>query len=146
MKKGKIQRRNERFTEDQIEALRFKSLNMPEIPEIIRLPLDNLLTPLPNHSWVNYPLGCIAQYIKRGYKLEQGYDILMWGNVPEGAGLSSSAAIEVVTACAFNDIFNAGYDRTELAKIGQLSEHDAPSTEQVTSSPNVTLCIPSSII
>ena len=106
------------------KALRFKSLNMPEIPEIIRLPLDNLLTPLPNHSWVNYPLGCIAQYIKRGFKLEQGYDILMWGNVPEGAGLSSSAAIEVVTACAFNDIFNAGYDRTELAKIGQLSEHE----------------------
>ena len=35
------------------KALRFKSLNMPEIPEIIRLPLDNLLTPLPNHSWVN---------------------------------------------------------------------------------------------
>ena len=103
------------------KALRFKSLNMPEI---ISLPLDNLLTPLPNNSWVNYPLGCIAQYIKRGFKLEQGYDILMWGNVPEGAGLSSSAAIEVVTACAFNDIFNAGYDRTELAKIGQLSEHE----------------------
>ncbi len=103
------------------KALRFKSLNMPEI---IRLPLDNLLTPLPNNSWVNYPLGCIAQYIKRGFKLEQGYDILIWGNVPAGAGLSSSAAIEVVTACAFNDIFGAGYDRTELAKIGQLSEHE----------------------
>ena len=106
------------------KALRFKSLNMPEIPEIIRLPLDQLLTPLPNNSWVNYPLGCIAQYIKRGFKLEQGYDILIWGNVPAGAGLSSSAAIEVVTACAFNDIFGAGYDRTELAKIGQLSEHE----------------------
>ena len=103
------------------KALRFKSLNMPEI---ICLPLDNLLTPLPNNSWVNYPLGCIAQFIKRGFKLEQGYDILIWGNVPAGAGLSSSAAIEVVTACAFNDIFGAGYDRTELAKIGQLSEHE----------------------
>ena len=103
------------------KALRFKSLTMPEI---ISLPLDNLLTPLPNNSWVNYPLGCIAQYIKRGFKLEQGYDILIWGNVPAGAGLSSSAAIEVVTACAFNDIFGAGYDRTELAKIGQLSEHE----------------------
>lgn len=103
------------------KALRFKSLNMPEI---ICLPLDQLLTPLPDNSWVNYPLGCIAQYIKRGFKLEQGYDILIWGNVPAGAGLSSSAAIEVVTACAFNDIFGAGYDRTELAKIGQLSEHE----------------------
>lgn len=103
------------------KVLRFKSLNMPEI---IALELDNLMTPLPNNSWVNYPLGCIAQYLKRGFKLEQGYDILIWGNVPAGAGLSSSAAIEVVTACAFNDIFGAGYDKTELAKIGQLSEHE----------------------
>lgn len=102
-------------------VLRFKSLNMPEI---ICLPLTDVLTPLPNNSWVNYPLGCIAQYVKRGFKLESGYDILIWGNVPAGAGLSSSAAIEVVTACAFNDVFGAGYDKTEFAKIGQLSEHE----------------------
>ena len=103
------------------QTLRFKSLNMPEI---ISLPLDQLLHPLPGNSWVNYPLGCIAQYIKRGFQLQSGYDILIWGNVPAGAGLSSSAAIEVVTAYAFNDIFGAGYDRTEFAKIGQLSEHE----------------------
>lgn len=103
------------------KQLRFKSLNMPEI---IALGLDQLMTPLGGNSWVNYPLGCIAQYLKRGFKLEDGWDILIWGNVPAGAGLSSSAAIEVVTACAFNDIFGAGYDKTELAKIGQLSEHE----------------------
>ena len=94
------------------------------MPEIISLGLDQLMTPLGGNSWVNYPLGCIAQYLKRGFKLEEGWDILIWGNVPAGAGLSSSAAIEVVTACAFNDIFGAGYDKTELAKIGQLSEHE----------------------
>lgn len=109
------------LAKNDLKQLRFKSLNMPEI---IALPLDNLLTPLPDNCWANYPLGCVAQYIKRGFKLEQGYDILIWGNVPAGAGLSSSAAIEVVTACAFNDIFGAGYDKTELAKIGQLSEHE----------------------
>ncbi len=101
--------------------LRFKSLNMPEI---ISLELDQLTQPLDGNSWVNYPLGCIAQYIKRGFELKDGWNILIWGNVPAGAGLSSSAAIEVVTACAFNDIFGAGYDKTELAKIGQLSEHE----------------------
>ena len=94
------------------------------MPEIIALGLDKLTTPLPGNSWVNYPLGCIAQYIRRGFALNQGYDILIWGNVPAGAGLSSSAALEVVTACAFNDILGAGYDKTELAKIGQLSEHE----------------------
>ena len=103
------------------KQMRFKSLNMPEI---ISLGLDQLTTPLPGNSWVNYPLGCIAQYLKRGFKVVDGWDILIWGNVPAGAGLSSSAAIEVVTACAFNDILGAGYDKTELAKIGQLSEHE----------------------
>ena len=102
-------------------TMRFKSLNMPEI---IELPFNMLTTPLPNNSWVNYPLGCIAQYIKRGFVPKEGYDMLVWGNVPAGAGLSSSAALEVVTACAYNDIFGAGYDKTELAKIGQLSEHE----------------------
>lgn len=109
------------LSKNEEKQMRFKSLNMPQI---ISLGLDQLTTPLGDNSWVNYPLGCIAQYIKRGFKVEHGYDILIWGNVPAGAGLSSSAAIEVVTACAFNDILGAGYDKTELAKIGQLSEHE----------------------
>ena len=56
--------------------------------------------------------------------IEQGYDILFWGNVPAGAGLSSSAAMEVVTAYALNELLGTGYDRTELAKIGQKAEHE----------------------
>lgn len=103
------------------KLLRFKSLNMPEI---IAVPLDKICEPLPNRAWVNYPLGCIAQFVKRGIRIEQGYDMLVWGNVPSGAGLSSSAALEVVTAYAFNELLKTGYDRTELAKIGQLSEHE----------------------
>lgn len=109
------------LAKNEDKLLRFKSLNMPEILE---LGMDELTSPLGGNSWVNYPLGCIAQYIKRGFKVESGWDIMIWGNVPAGAGLSSSAAIEVVAACAFNDILGAGYDKTELAKIGQLSEHE----------------------
>ena len=51
------------------KQMRFKSLNMPEI---ISLGLDQLTTPLPGNSWVNYPLGCIAQYLKRGFKVVDG--------------------------------------------------------------------------
>lgn len=101
-------------------VMRFKSLNQPEIVE---LSFDQLTTPL-DKSWVNYPLGCIAQFVKRGVAITQGYDMLIWGNVPNGAGLSSSAALEVVTAFGFNDQLATGYDRTELAKIGQKSEHE----------------------
>lgn len=101
--------------------INFRSLN---IDAVYSLELTQLTTPLPNKAWANYPLGVIAQFIKRGVSITQGYDILFWGNVPAGAGLSSSAAMEVVTAFAFNELLGTGYDRTELAKIGQASEHE----------------------
>lgn len=109
------------MTPNADKKMRFRSLNVPG--EVV-LTMDQLQKPLPNNCWANYPLGCIAQFIKRGFQLTKGYDMLFWGNVPAGAGLSSSAAIEVVTAFAFADLLNAEYDRTELAKIGQLSEHE----------------------
>ncbi len=55
---------------------------------------------------------------------KEGYDILIWGNVPNGAGLSSSAALEVVTAYAMNDQLGTDCSLTELAKIGQKAEHE----------------------
>lgn len=102
------------------KVMNFKSLNQPEI---VTLQFDQLTTRLEN-SWVNYPLGVIAQFIKRGIDISQGFDMLIWGNVPNGAGLSSSAALEVVTAYAFNDQLGTGFNRTDLALIGQKAEHE----------------------
>ena len=79
---------------------------------------------LPKGTWANYPLGVFAQFVKEGVKFNEGYDILISGNVPLGAGLSSSAALEVVTAFALNDQLGTNYDRTKLAKIGQKAEHE----------------------
>ena len=101
--------------------INFCSLN---IDVTYSLELDQLTNPMPDKAWANYPLGVLAQFLKRGVVIEQGYDILFWGNVPAGAGLSSSAAMEVVTAFAFNELLGTGYDRTELAKIGQAAEHE----------------------
>ncbi len=98
----------------------FKSLNQPEV---LSLPFDRLTQRL-EKSWVNYPLGVFAQFIKRGVSIKQGYDILIWGDVPNGAGLSSSAALEVVTAYALNDQLGSGFNRSELAQIGQKAEHE----------------------
>jgi galactokinase len=98
----------------------FRSMNQPEVT---KLGLNELTTPLEN-SWVNYPLGVFAQYIKRGVEIKTGYDILIWGNVPNGAGLSSSAALEVVTAFALNDQLGTNFNRTVLAQIGQKAEHE----------------------
>ena len=103
------------------KKINFCSLN---IEATYSLDLNHLTEVLPNKAWANYPLGVIAQFIKRGITITQGYDILFWGNVPAGAGLSSSAAMEVVTAYAFNELLATEYDRTELAKIGQAAEHE----------------------
>ena len=103
------------------QKINFRSLN---VEAVYSLALTQLTTPLPDKAWANYPLGVLAQFIKRGVAIEQGYDMLFWGNVPAGAGLSSSAAMEVVTAYAFNELLGTGYDRTELAKIGQKAEHE----------------------
>ncbi len=101
--------------------INFRSLNMPDV---IKVSLDNLTTPLGGRAWANYPLGVFAQYVKRGIKFEEGFDIMIWGNVPGGAGLSSSAALEVVTAFAIDDQLKTNLTRIDMAKIGQKAEHE----------------------
>jgi len=102
------------------KTVKFRSLNQPEVLEI---GFDQLTTPL-DKVWVNYPLGVFAQFVKRGVEIKEGFDILIWGDVPNGAGLSSSASLEVVTAFALNDQLGTGYNRTVLAQIGQKAEHE----------------------
>ncbi len=74
-------------------------------------------------NWVNYPLGVIDQFRQRGIDVD-GLDCLYSGNIPNGAGLSSSASIEVVTALALDTLFGAGLARTELAQLAQAAEKD----------------------
>ena len=105
---------------NESKTIKFRSLNQPEIVE---LGLDQLTTPL-DKVWVNYPLGVFAQFIKRGIEIKEGYDILIWGDVPNGAGLSSSASLEVVTAFALNDQLGSKFSLTILAQIGQKAEHE----------------------
>jgi len=74
-------------------------------------------------NWINYPLGVINEFLKKGIKLS-GLELLYYGDIPNSAGLSSSASIEVVTAVAINDLFNAGLDMLELVKMSQRAENE----------------------
>jgi galactokinase len=74
-------------------------------------------------KWINYPLGVINEFLKRGIKTG-GLEFLYYGDVPNGAGLSSSASIEMVTAVALNDFFNAGFSALELVKMSQKAENE----------------------
>lgn len=73
-------------------------------------------------DWKKYPKNVINEFSKK-HAIDKTYDFLYWGNVPAGAGLSSSAAIEVVTAYALDDQTKAGISRTEMALISQAAEH-----------------------
>lgn len=74
-------------------------------------------------DWANYPLGVLAVLLKREYPIDKGFDVLFWGDIPQGAGLSSSASIEVATAYALNSIFDLRIPNFELSKIGQEAEN-----------------------
>ena len=77
----------------------------------------------PHLHWANYIFGVCREIIKRGYKL-QGFDTVFYGNVPIGAGMSSSAALESTFAFALNELLNLSIDKFELARIGQSTEHN----------------------
>lgn len=78
----------------------------------------------PKERWARYIFGVCREIIKRGGKVE-GFDTALAGNVPLGAGMSSSAALESTFAFALNDLFNDNkIDKFELAKIGQSTEHN----------------------
>ena len=77
----------------------------------------------PEEAWARYVFGVCRETIKRGGKVE-GFDAVFAGDVPLGAGLSSSAALESCFAFALNDLFQNNIDKFELAKIGQSTEHN----------------------
>ena len=77
----------------------------------------------PKEQWARYIFGVCRETIKRGGKVE-GFDTVFAGDVPLGAGLSSSAALESTFAFALNELFHNGIDKFELAKIGQSTEHN----------------------
>jgi len=77
----------------------------------------------PRASWARYIFGVCREMAKRGATIH-GFDTAFAGDVPLGAGMSSSAALESTYAFALNDMFNCGIDKFELAKIGQSTEHN----------------------
>lgn len=102
--------------------LRFYSVNFEKIG-VIETDLNDL-TPYKQAGWTNYPKGVIWAFEKRGYKLPAGLDILIYGNIPNGSGLSSSASLEVLTGVMLKDMFGFDVSMVDIALIGQYSENN----------------------
>ena len=102
---------------------RFYSTNFESLG-VIEASLDNLKYDKAL-DWTNYPLGVVWAFIEKGYPVDYGFDMLLFGNIPNGSGLSSSASVEVVTGVALRDLF--GYDdisMIDIALFGQYSENN----------------------
>ncbi|MGL1890417.1 MAG: galactokinase [Spirochaetaceae bacterium] len=74
-------------------------------------------------DWTNYPKGVIKEFQKLGFELK-GFDILYYGNIPNGSGLSSSASLEVLTGVIVNDLFNCKKTMVEIVLMSQSAENN----------------------
>lgn len=90
---------------------------------VVEFSLDDLAYSK-DHDWANYPKGVIAFLRQEGHPIEQGMDIYFYGNIPNGAGLSSSASIEVLTAFMMKDLFHLEISMIDLVKLCQKVENE----------------------
>jgi galactokinase len=106
-----------RLTDERI--IRLASMNDPKTAVI---PVTEHFTKQAIH-WVNYPLGVFEQFVTNGVKIG-GMELLYYGDIPNNAGLSSSASIEMVTAFALNHLLDVELSLVELIKMGQKAEQE----------------------
>lgn len=103
------------------KKLRFYSINFENIG-VIETSIDELKYDK-NENWVNYPKSAIWALKEKGYKIDFGMDIMYYGGIPNEAGLSSSASIEVLTCFILKDLFNLDLDLIQIALISQMAEN-----------------------
>lgn len=104
------------------KKLRFYSMNFEHLG-VIEASLEELKAEK-KADWTNYPKGVIWAFEKRGMKAEQGMDLMLFGNIPNGSGLSSSASVEVLTGYILKDLFGFEVSNQDLALIGQYAENN----------------------
>lgn len=102
--------------------LRFYSDNFSRLG-VIEGSLDGLVWS-ESAGWTNYPMGVIWAFCEKGYSVNSGFDLLVFGNIPNGSGLSSSASVEVGTGVMLKDMFGFDVDMVEIALIGQYAENN----------------------
>ena len=111
---GIISKRNDR-------KVRLYSMNFEDLG-VIEFSLDYMVYDKA-HDWANYPKAVIKTFENHGYRTEHGFDILFYGNIPNGAGLSSSASLEVLMAVIINDLNNFNLDMISMVKMCQEAEN-----------------------
>lgn len=102
--------------------IRFYSMNF-ENDGVIEIDINKKLEPGKELGWTNYPIGIIWAFAEKGMKINHGFDMVVYGNIPNSSGLSSSASIEVLTGYTLKSLFDFDVTNVDLALIGQYSEN-----------------------
>lgn len=103
--------------------IHFYSMNLDSFG-VVEASLDDL-TNKKEYNWANYLLGVVWAFKEKGHTITSGFDMVIWGNIPNGSGLSSSASLEVLTGVILTDLFEIkDLSMTDLALIGQYSENN----------------------
>ncbi|WP_304297688.1 galactokinase [Capnocytophaga leadbetteri] len=102
-------------------TFRMYSENFAELG-VMEFTLDELVNDK-KHDWANYPKGVIKMFVEEGFKIDSGFDFLVSGNIPNGAGLSSSASIEMLTGIVLKDLFHLSIDPIAMALLGKKVEN-----------------------
>ena len=105
----------------QDRKLRFYSMNFEQLG-VMESSLDELV-PSKDADWTNYPKGVLWAFKERGMEVTEGFDLLLFGNITNGSGLSSSASVEVLTGYILKDQYGFDVTNQDLALIGQFSEN-----------------------
>lgn len=102
--------------------VRCYSLNFPDLDPIMfdieKINFDK------EDGWVDYVKGMVHFVIEEGHLIDSGFDLVIYGNIPNGAGLSSSASLELLIGVLLEDLYNLTIDRLDLIKIGQKVENE----------------------
>lgn len=104
------------------KLMRFYSANF-EDKGIIEVALDNLVF-AKEDNWTNYPKGVVKFLQEAGHKIDSGFDLYVFGNIPNGSGLSSSASLELLMGIVAEELFGLKLERLDLVKIGKQTENE----------------------
>lgn len=104
------------------DKVRLYSENFPE-KGIIEFSLNDLSYDK-SHDWANYPKGILRYLKEAGHTIDTGFEVVFYGNIPNGAGLSSSASIELLTGVILEDLFDLTLERLDLVKTGKKVENE----------------------
>ncbi len=111
---GVVRKREDKF-------LRFYSMNFEDLG-VLESSIENL-KPEKEADWTNYPKGMIWAFGEKGMQVDTGFDLLLYGNIPNGSGLSSSASVEVLTGYILKELYGFDVTNQDIALIGQFSEN-----------------------